>query len=49
MMVDAMAGLKDKSLVDKMVEKKVVISDGMKVDRMAAKMVDQMAEKMADD
>ena len=48
MMVDLMAGMKDESSADKMVEKKVVLSDEIKVDRMAAKMVDQMVEKMAD-
>lgn len=48
MMVDPMAVMKDKTLVDKMVEKKVVMSDWMKVDRMAVKMVDQMVETMVD-
>lgn len=48
MMVDLMVGMKDESSADKMVEKKAVMSDGIKVDRMAAKMVDQMVEKMVD-
>ena len=48
MMVDPMAVMKDKTLVDKMVEKKVVMSEWMKVDWMAVKMVDQMVETMVD-